>query len=161
MASVYHTLAVQCFVDELAHSAGRDSVEYLLDLFGPPRVLNLKIPIYRAEPAFPLDIGRLRRVTEMAAEKAGWGKRTLGKGVGLGIAAHRYAYTYVASVVEVEVSESGKIRIPRIDTAVDGGHRNQSCQHTSGVRRICCVRNQYCSNWSDYCNQWRHRPVEL
>ena len=121
VASAYHTFAVQSFVDELAHHAGRDSLEYLLELFGPPRVLNLNIPNYPSEPGYPLDIGRLRRVTEMAAEKAGWGKRKLGKGSGLGIAAQRYSYTYVASVVEVEVTEKGDIQIPRIDTAVDAG----------------------------------------
>ena len=121
VASAYHTFAVQSFVDELAHDAGRDSLEYLLELFGPPRVLNLNIPNYPSEPGYPLDIGRLRRVTEMAAEKAGWGKRKLGKGSGLGIAAQRYSYTYVASVVEVEVTEKGDIRIPRIDTVVDAG----------------------------------------
>jgi isoquinoline 1-oxidoreductase subunit beta len=121
VASNYHTFAVQSFVDELAHNAGRDSLEYLLELFGPPRVLNLNIPNYPPEPGFPLDIGRLRRVTEMAAEKAGWGKRKLGKGSGLGIAAQRYSFTYVASVVEVEVTEKGAIRIPRVDTAVDAG----------------------------------------
>ena len=77
VASNYHTFAVQSFVDELAHNIGRDSLEYLLELFGPPRVLNLNIPNYPSEPGFPLDIGRLRRVTEMAAEKAGWGRRKL------------------------------------------------------------------------------------
>jgi isoquinoline 1-oxidoreductase beta subunit len=121
VASVYHTFGVQSFVAELAHNAGRDPLEYLLALFGQPRVLNLNIPGYAPEPGFPLDIGRLRRVTEIAAEEAGWGKRTLGKGCGLGIAAHRYSYTYVASVVEVEVSDKGEIRIPRVDTAVDAG----------------------------------------
>lgn len=121
VASVYHTFAVHSFVDELAHTAGRDSVDYLLELFGPPRVLNLNIPNYASEPGYPLDIGRLRRVTEMAAEKAGWGKRKLGKGSGLGIAAQRYAFNYCASVVEVEVTEKGGIRIPRVDTVVDAG----------------------------------------
>ncbi len=121
VASVYHTFAVQSFVDELAHNAGRDSLEYLLELFGPPRVLNLNIPNYPSEPGYPLDIGRLRRVTEMAAEKAGWGRRKLGKGSGLGIAAQRYSFCYVASVVEVEVNEKGDLRIPRVDTVVDPG----------------------------------------
>jgi isoquinoline 1-oxidoreductase subunit beta len=121
VASVYHTFAVQSFVAELAHNASRDSVEYLLDLFGPPRVLNLNIPGYPSEPGYPLDIGRLRRVTEMAAEKAGWGRRKLGKGCGLGIAAQRYAFNYCASVVEVEVTEKGAIRIPCVDTVVDAG----------------------------------------
>jgi isoquinoline 1-oxidoreductase subunit beta len=121
VASAYHTFAVQSFVDELAHNAGRDSVDYLLELFGPPRVLNLNIPNYPSESGYPLDIGRLRRVTEMAAEKGGWGRRKPGNGRGLGIAAQRYSYTYVASVVEVEVTENGDIRIPRIDTVVDTG----------------------------------------
>ncbi len=121
VASVYHTFAVQSFVDELAHNADRDSVDYLLELFGPPRVLDLKNPDYSSEPGYPLDIGRLRRVTEMAAEKAGWGRVKLGKGSGLGIAAQRYSFSYVASVVRVEVTEKGEVRIPRVDTVVDAG----------------------------------------
>ena len=121
VASNYHTYAVQSFIDELAHHAGRDSLDYLLELFGPPRLLNLNIPHYPPEPGYPLDIGRLRRVAEMAAEKAGWGKRKLSKGRGLGIAAQRYAFTYIASVVEVEVTDKGAVRIPRVDTAVDAG----------------------------------------
>jgi len=121
VASNYHTFAVQSFVDELAHNTGQDSLEYLLELFGPPRILNLNIPNYPPEPGYPLDIGRLRRVTEMAAEKAGWGRHKPGKGSGLGIAAQRYAFNYCASVVEVEVTEKGDIRIPRVDTVVDAG----------------------------------------
>jgi isoquinoline 1-oxidoreductase beta subunit len=121
VASNFHTFATQSFVDELAHHSGRDSLEYLLELFGPRRVLNLDLPDFRAESGYPLDIGRLRKVTEVAAEKAGWGKRKLAKGSGLGIAAQRYASTYVASVVEVEVAENGGVRIPRVDTVVDPG----------------------------------------
>jgi isoquinoline 1-oxidoreductase subunit beta len=96
-------------------------LDYPLDLLGPSRVLNLNIPGYPQEPGYPLDIGRLRKVAEIAAEKAGWGRSTMGKGKGLGIAAQRYSYTYVASVVEVEVGEQGEIQIPRVDTAVDAG----------------------------------------
>jgi isoquinoline 1-oxidoreductase subunit beta len=121
VGSNFHTFAQQSFVDELAHKAGRDPVEYLLELLGPPRVLNLNLPDFPPEPGYPLDVGRLRRVTEIAAEKAGWGRRKLGKGCGLGIAAQWYAFTYCASVLEVEVNEKGNIKIPRVDTAVDAG----------------------------------------
>ncbi|HEU5337124.1 MAG TPA: molybdopterin cofactor-binding domain-containing protein, partial [Terriglobales bacterium] len=58
---------------------------------------------------------------EVVAEKSGWGKRKLGKGRALGIAAHRSFATYVASVVEVEVTPQGDVRIPRVDTALDAG----------------------------------------
>jgi isoquinoline 1-oxidoreductase subunit beta len=125
VANIYHAFAVQTFADELAHAAGRDPLEYLLDLIGKPRTIDFKnvdYPNYGASLAtYPWETGRLRRVTEMVAEKAGWGKRKLGKGAGLGIAAHRSFLTYVATVVEVEVNDQGEIRIPRVDTAVDAG----------------------------------------
>jgi len=125
VANIYHGFAVQTFSDELAHRAGRDPAEYLLELIGPPRTIDFKgvdYPNYGASlETYPWETGRLRRVTEMVIEKSGWGKRKLGKGAGLGIAAHRSFLTYVATVVEVEVSDDGDIRIPRVDTVVDAG----------------------------------------
>jgi isoquinoline 1-oxidoreductase subunit beta len=125
VANIYHAFAVQTFADELAHAAGRDPLDYLLDLIGKPRTIDFKnvdYPNYGASLAtYPWETGRLRRVTEMVAEKAGWGKRKLGKGAGLGIAAHRSFLTYVATVVEVEVNDQGEVKIPRVDTAVDAG----------------------------------------
>jgi isoquinoline 1-oxidoreductase beta subunit len=125
VANIYHAFAVQTFADELAHAAGRDPLDYLLDLIGKPRTIDFKnvdYPNYGASLAtYPWETGRLRRVTEMVAEKAGWGKRKLGKGAGLGIAAHRSFLTYVATVVEVEVNDQGEIKIPRVDTVLDAG----------------------------------------
>ena len=125
VANIYHAFAVQTFTDELAHRAGRDPAEYLLELIGSPRTLDLKAtgyPNYGASAdTYPWETGRLRRVTEMAIEKSGWGKRKLRKGSGMGIAAHRSFLTYVAAVVEVEVSADGDIKIPRVDMAVDAG----------------------------------------
>ena len=62
----------------------------------------------------------MRRVTELAAEKAGWGK-TLPKGEGLGIAAHRSFVSYIATVVHVKIGDKGQITVPRVDTAIDCG----------------------------------------
>jgi isoquinoline 1-oxidoreductase beta subunit len=125
VANIYHAFAIQCFTDELAHAAGRDSVDYLLDLIGQPRTIDftgVDYPNYGASPkTYPWETARLRRVTEMAAEKSGWGKRKHGKGSGVGIAAHRSFLTYVATVVEVEVSDRGEVRIPRVDTVLDAG----------------------------------------
>ncbi len=122
VANIYHAFAVQCFADELAHIAGRDPLDYLLELIGPPRILNLNganYPNYGASyQTYPIDTGRLRRVLELAAEKSGWSKR---KGTGWGIAVHRSFTTYVATVVQVEVNAKGEVRIPRVDMAVDAG----------------------------------------
>jgi isoquinoline 1-oxidoreductase subunit beta len=125
VANIYHAFAVQSFADECAHAAGRDAVDYLLALIGKPRILDLshtKYPNYGGSyQQYPVDTARLRRVTEMVAEKSGWGKRKLGKGHGMGIAVHRSFLTYVASVVEVEMGPQGELRIPRVDTVVDAG----------------------------------------
>jgi isoquinoline 1-oxidoreductase beta subunit len=125
VANIYHAFGIQCFTDELAHAAGRDPLDYLLDLIGSPRTIDFKgveYPNYGASmDDYPWETGRLRRVTEMVAEKSGWGKRKHGKGTGVGIAAHKSFLTYVATVVEVEVNDQGEVRIPRVDVALDAG----------------------------------------
>jgi isoquinoline 1-oxidoreductase beta subunit len=127
VANNYHAFAASSFVDELARAAGRDPLEYLLDLIGPGQILDLKsqgvnYSNYGAPlDKYPVDTRRLRRVLEIAGEKSGWGTRKSGGGHGFGIAAHRSFNTYVASVVEVEVDGKGQIRIPRIDQVVDAG----------------------------------------
>ncbi|MGA8541900.1 MAG: molybdopterin cofactor-binding domain-containing protein, partial [Terriglobales bacterium] len=123
VANIYHAFAIHCFADELAKSSNKDSVQYLLELIGPPRIVPLE---YKEEEAaekqrYPLDTARLRRVVEIAAEKSGWGKRPTGRGRGMGIAAHRSFLTYVATVVEVEVDNKGQVHIPNVWTAVDAG----------------------------------------
>jgi isoquinoline 1-oxidoreductase beta subunit len=123
----YHAFAAHSFADELAHAAGRDPLEFLLDLLGPGKVIDLtaqgvKYSNYGAPvDKYPVDSARLRHVVEVAGQRSGWGKRKAGGGWGLGIAAHRSFNTYVASVVEVEVDGRGSIRIPRIEQVVDAG----------------------------------------
>jgi isoquinoline 1-oxidoreductase beta subunit len=120
VANIQHAFAIQSFVDELAHLAKRDPVEYLLDVLGQPRKIDLgsRSPL---AAKYPLDTGRLRNVIELAAERSGWAKKKPAKGRALGIAAHWSFFTYVAAVVEVEVDSNGKVRIPRVDIAVDAG----------------------------------------
>jgi isoquinoline 1-oxidoreductase subunit beta len=123
----FHAFAAHSFADEMAQAAGRDSLEFLLDLLGPGKVIDLKAqgvdysnygaPIEK----HPVDTRRLRRVLEIAGEKSGWGRKKSGGGWGLGIAAHRSFNTYVASVVEVQVDARGAIQVPRIEQVVDAG----------------------------------------
>ena len=120
VANIYHAFAVQSFANELAYAANRDPFEYLLTLIGSARTIDAGEPPAMAEK-YPFDTGRLRHVAELAAEKANWGKKKLGKGSGMGIAVHRSFLTYVASVVEVEVDDQGAVRIPHVTTVVDAG----------------------------------------
>jgi isoquinoline 1-oxidoreductase subunit beta len=125
--NVAHAWAIQSFVAEIAHQIGRDPKDFLLELIGPPRIVTAPEKATTkwwdyGEPhdVYPVDTGRLRRVTELAAEKAGWG-RQLPKGHGLGIAAHRSFVSYIATVVEVAVDAKGNLSVPRVDTAIDCG----------------------------------------
>jgi isoquinoline 1-oxidoreductase subunit beta len=123
----FHAFAAHSFADEMAQAAGRDPLEFLLDMLGPGKVIDLKgqgvdYSNYGAPyDKYPVDSRRLRRVLEIAGERASWGKKKSGGGWGLGIAAHRSFNTYVASVVEVEVDTRGVLKVPRIDQVVDAG----------------------------------------
>ena len=109
---VPNVLARECFLDEVAHSLGRDPLAVRLDLLQHKG--NLKIGRDQ------VNIPRLRHVLEVAAEKAGWGRK-LPPGHGLGLACHAYdARTYVAEVAEVSV-EKGSLRVHRVTAAVDCG----------------------------------------
>jgi isoquinoline 1-oxidoreductase beta subunit len=127
VANVYHAFGIQSFADELAHAAGKDPVEYMLQLLGPDRVvprseLPKEFPNYDgAYEQYPIDTSRFRRVLTLAAEKASWGKQKSGKGYGIGLAMHRSFLTYVATVVQVQVDDAGQVQIKRVDTALDAG----------------------------------------
>jgi isoquinoline 1-oxidoreductase beta subunit len=126
VSNVPHAFAVQSFAAELAHAAGKDAKDYLLDLIGPPRIVDprkdgVELWNYGDDFAvYPIDAGRLRRVVELAAARAGWGG-ALPARQGRGIAVHRSFLAYVATVVHAAVDEKGRISIPRVDVAVDCG----------------------------------------
>jgi len=127
VCNIFHAFAEHSFADELAHAAGKDPRDYVLSLLGPDRVipkteLAKDYPNYFADyDQYPIDTARFRRVLEIATEKAGWGKKKNGSGFGMGLAVHRSFLTYVATVVQVEMDRDGKVKIGRVDSAVDAG----------------------------------------
>jgi isoquinoline 1-oxidoreductase subunit beta len=127
VCNVFHAFAEHSFADELAHAAGKDPRDYMLALLGPDRIIPKEelakdYPNYDGDYAkYPIDTARFRKVVEIATEKAGWGKKKNGNGFGMGLALHRSFLTYVATVVQVEMGSDGKVKIARVDTAVDAG----------------------------------------
>lgn len=126
VCNIFHAFAIGSFAGELAALARRDALEYLLELIGPPRRVDVRVEgaeynnMGASLEDYPIDTGRLRRVTEIAAKNAGWG-RPLPRGRGLGIACHRSFQSYVATVVEVDVSRDGRLSVPRVDVVIDCG----------------------------------------
>jgi isoquinoline 1-oxidoreductase beta subunit len=128
VSNIPRAFAVQSFAAELAHEAGRDQKEFLLELIGTPRIIDPKAAGMPADlwdygeeyAVYPIDTGRLRNVVEVAAGSAGWGME-LPKGEGLGIAVHRSFVTYVATCVHVRVDKDGNARVPEVHTAIDCG----------------------------------------
>jgi isoquinoline 1-oxidoreductase beta subunit len=125
--NIPHAFAMQSMVAELAAELGKDQKDFLLEMIGPPRIVDPRKTVTNelwnyGDPwdTYPVDTARTRRVVETVAEKAGWGRK-LPKGHGLGIAVQRSFLTYVATVVEVAVDDKGNVSVPRVDTAIDAG----------------------------------------
>ncbi len=88
----------------------------------PRAELPKEFPNYGGDyQQYPIDTSRFRQVLTLAAEKSGWGKQKQGNGIGMGIAVHRSFLTYVATVVQAQVDDAGKVRVNRVDTALDAG----------------------------------------
>jgi isoquinoline 1-oxidoreductase beta subunit len=98
--SSWHGFFVESFIDELAHYAKRDPLEYRLALLKdkPRHLATLKL----------------------VGQKAGWGT-PLPAGVGRGVAIVECFGTIVAHVAEIEVSDTGAVKVRRVTSAADCG----------------------------------------
>lgn len=128
VVNIPHAFSIATFIDELAHAAGKDPREFLLEMLGPDRIVNMSDAGLTGKPwnygdtfeTHPLDTGRLRRVVELATAQASWGQ-PLPAGRGRGLAVHRSFLSYVAMVIEADVKPDGTLTIPRVDVVADGG----------------------------------------
>jgi isoquinoline 1-oxidoreductase subunit beta len=132
VSNIPHGFAVQ----SMAANSRQRPEEMLLELLGPPRVLdarkfggvhdfwNYGDPV----ETYPNDVGRLRTVVELVAEKSDGGKRNLPHRRGMGIAIHRSFLTYVATVVEAAVDEKGMVTLPHVWTARTAQVAGRGCR---------------------------------
>ncbi len=95
-----NTFAVESFMDEIAAASGRDP-------------LDLRLQLLKRSP-------ELTKVLSLAAEKAGWGA-PMQMGASQGLSVHNFHGTAVATVAEISIDGSGRIKVPRVVCAVDCG----------------------------------------
>jgi isoquinoline 1-oxidoreductase beta subunit len=110
-AWVFHS-----FIDELAHAAGRDPIEFRLEILGDKDMVA-----GTGERGVPYNVARMRNVLKAVAEKSGWGKRKFARGQGAGVAFHFSHRGYVAEVAEVTVSKEGQLKVDRVVVVTDIG----------------------------------------
>jgi isoquinoline 1-oxidoreductase beta subunit len=100
--------AYQSFFDEVALAAGRDQLEFRMDLLS------------RSYGEPPLDLNRTRATLALAAEKAGWASRKRGPNRGLGMAFHADHGGFVSHVAEVS-ADGSSIKVEKVCSVADVG----------------------------------------
>lgn len=127
----FNAMVLECFIDELATSAGKDAIHFRLDM------LENKIA-GRRQSGLPGEVSasaRVKRVLEEVRSKSGWG-RPLPTGRGTGIALIQACNTVIAMVAQVNVSVALDVAIEKVTAVVDAGiivHPDQALAQIQGA----------------------------
>jgi isoquinoline 1-oxidoreductase beta subunit len=109
----------QSFIDEMSHAAGKDPLQFRIELLGERRVLGKPPGPQGQDPGF--DSGRMIDVLALVGEKSAWGKRALPKGTGQGVAFYYSHLGYFAEVVQATVAAGGRVTVDKVWVAGDVG----------------------------------------
>ncbi len=117
-----YAFVTQSFIDELAHAAGKDPLEFRLALLaGKPLPAPPPPPGGGGFGGPPFSAERTTGVLKLVAEKSGWGKKSNGSGRAMGIAFHFSHMGYFAEVADVTVTSDKKVKVHKVWVAADIG----------------------------------------
>ncbi len=110
--------AFQSFIDEIAQAAGKDPLQFRIDLLGGRRS-----PPAAAVPGQdpPFDPRRMIEVLAAVREQSGWGRRKLPPRTGQGVAFYFSHLGYFAEVVQATVAPGGRITVDKVWVTGDVG----------------------------------------
>ncbi len=112
--------AVQSFLDELAHAAGRDPLRFRLALLEQKPLPFTEEGQARPQPA-RFDARRMQGVLELVRDRSGWSAFRPSKGSGMGVAFHFSHLGYFAEVAKVRLEEGNRLRVEKVWVAADIG----------------------------------------
>lgn len=116
------SFVMQSFIDELAHAAGRDPVDFRRDILALPAMPVTPSPGGEPpNPQFVFDPARMRGVLDRLAQKIAWGKAKLPAGTGRGVAFHFSHRGYFAEAAEVSVGRDKKLKVSKFWVVSDIG----------------------------------------
>jgi isoquinoline 1-oxidoreductase beta subunit len=104
----------QSFIDELAHAAAKDPLQFRLDLLATPRTKP-------AGDGFSAE--RMSGVLKDVAQRSGWASRKNSKTTALGIACHFSHRGYFAEVAEVTLGDNNALRVNKVWVSADVGRQ--------------------------------------
>lgn len=116
-----YAFAIKGFIDEMATAAGRDPLEFQLELLNATPVPMPAAPSGRRGGGDSLNPERMKGVLQLVAEKSGWANREHTPGRGLGLACHYCHAGYFAEVAEVSVDADNRITVHHVWAAGDVG----------------------------------------
>jgi isoquinoline 1-oxidoreductase beta subunit len=111
-----NAVALECFIDEMAQAAGKDPIQYRIDMLDMGSTKHQWSGLSAGVPVG----ARMKRVLEEARAKSGWGKK-LGAGKGMGVAVMEGYNTVIAMVAEVTVSSAYDVTVDKVTAVVDAG----------------------------------------
>ena len=128
-----HAFVFQSFLDEVAHAAGKDPLQQLIDLYAEERAAPpppappgqgaaARVVVASATSGAPFSGKRAQGVLEEVREKSGWGKRQLPAGTGMGVAFYYSHLGYFAEVVQATVAPAdGAVKVDKVWIVGDVG----------------------------------------